>query len=197
MNHRRRKDVTGTAGTTTRRRVLTELAAAIAVGLLGPVAVSRPGPTAAQETTPAAGEAAPIQGVAFEVLGGGEPAAAPGQTLAFVRMTIEPGGFISAHGHPGAQIWYVESGAFSTAMLEGTMRVMRATGGGTPGPAETLAAGAEATLSAGDAAFFDADVVHTVRQSGNGPTVVLIPALLATGQEPLVFHAHDQGTPAS
>ena len=103
-------------------------------------------------------------------------------------MTIAPGGFIGAHGHPGAQIWYVESGAFSTTMLEGTMRVTRAAKGGTPGPAEPLAAGAEATLAAGDAAFFDADVVHTVRHAGDRPTVVLIPALFATGQPPLIFH---------
>ena len=107
-------------------------------------------------------------------------AAAPGQTLAFVRMTIDPGGFISAHGHPGAQIWYVESGAFSTTMLEGTMQITRAADDGTPVPAEQLAAGAETTLSAGDSAFFDADVSHTVHPAGDEPTVVLIPALFET-----------------
>ena len=188
MNHGRRNDVTGSAGTASRRRVVTGLAGAIAVGLLGPVALGRTGPAAAQDATPSSADAPPLQGVAFEVLGSGEPTAAPGQTLAFVRMTIEPGGFIGAHGHPGAQIWYVESGAFSTTMLEGTMRVTRAAEGGTPGPTEQLAAGDEATLTAGDAAFFDADVVHTVRHAGDEPTVVLIPALFAIGEEPLIFH---------
>ena len=133
-----------------------------------------------------------MAGVTFALLGGGEPAAAPGQTLAFVRMTIEPGGFIGAHGHPGAQIWYVEAGAFDTTILEGTLHVTRAAEGGTPAPAEPLAAGDEATLAAGDSAFFDADVVHTVRQAGAEPVVVLIPALFATGQPPLIFHhTHD------
>jgi quercetin dioxygenase-like cupin family protein len=146
----------------------------------------------AQEATPAADDVSPLQGVTFEVLsGGGEPVAAPGQTLVVVRMTIDPGGFIIAHGHPGAQIWYVEAGAFSTTMLEGTMQVTRAADGDTPAPAEPLAAGAETTLSAGDSAFFDADVLHTVRHAGDEPTVVLIPALFETGQEPLIFHTHD------
>ena len=154
----------------------------------------------AQDATPAAGDAPPLHGVTFEVLaGGGEPAAALGQTLALVRMTIAPGGFVSAHGHPGAQIWYVEAGAFSTTMLEGTMHVTRATDGGTPSAVEQLAAGAETILSAGDSAFFDADVVHTVRHAGGDePTIVLIPALFETGQEPIIFHAaHEEATPTA
>ena len=172
----------------------------LALVLAGSIALGRlSSHVSAQDATPAASDAPPIQGVTFELLSsGGEPAAAPGQTLAFVRMTIEPGGFISAHGHPGAQIWYVEAGAFTTTMLEGTLQVTRAAEGGTPVPAEQLMAGAEATLSPGDAAFFDADVVHTVRHAGDEPTIVLIPALFATGQEPLIFHAaHDEATPAT
>ncbi len=152
----------------------------------------------AQDATPAASGVPPLQGVTFEVLsGGGEPAAASGQMLAFVRMTMDPDGFISVHGHPGAQIWYVETGAFSTTMLEGTMQVTRAADDSTLAPAEQLAAGAETILSAGDSAFFDADVLHTVRHAGDEPTVVLIPALFETGQQPLIFHAHDEATPAS
>jgi quercetin dioxygenase-like cupin family protein len=177
------------------RRVTFVLALALA---LVTVAFSSPiVGRSAQEATPAAGDAPPIEGVTFAILGGGEPSAAPGQTLAFVRMIIEPGGFISAHGHPGAQIWYVESGAFSTEVLEGALRVTRAAVGGTPVPAEQLVAGAEASLTAGDSAFFDADVVHIVRHTGDEPTIVLIPALLATGQPPLIFHAHDQATPTA
>ena len=170
----------------------------LALVLAGSVSLGRlSSHVGAQDATPVADGAPPLQGVTFDILGGGEPTVAPGQTLAFVRMTIEPGGFIGAHGHPGAQIWYVESGAFSTTMLEGTMQITRATVGGTPVPAEQLAAGAETTLAAGDSAFFDADVVHTVRHAGEEPTVVLIPALFETGQPPLIFHAHDQATPAS
>ena len=168
----------------------TVLLPVLALALAGSVVFGRLSPASAQEATPAAGTAPPIQGVTFEILGGGEPAAAPGLTLAFVRMTIEPGGFISAHGHPGAQIWYVQSGSFTKAMLEGTLRVTRAADGGTPSPAEPLASGDEATLSAGDSAFFDADLVHTVSNEGAEPVVVLIPALLETGQEPLIFHAN-------
>ncbi len=174
-------------------KLLTRLAVVLpvlAIVLAGSVILGRLSLAGAQDATPAVGTAPPIQGVTFEILGGGEPAAAPGQTLAFVRMIIEPGGFISAHGHPGAQIWYVESGSFTTAMLEGTLRVTRAADGGTPSPAEPLASGDEATLSAGDSAFFDADVVHTVSNEGAEPVVVLIPALLETGQEALIFHAN-------
>ncbi len=167
------------------------LLSVLAISLAGSAALGRVSlHAAAQDTTPAAADATPLEGVTFELLDAGEPSAARGQTLAFVRMIIEPGGFISAHGHPGAQIWYVESGSFSTAMLEGSLRVTRAVDDGTPAPTEELASGDDATLTAGDSAFFDADVVHTVHHAGDEPTVVLIPALFETGQDPLIFHAN-------
>jgi quercetin dioxygenase-like cupin family protein len=165
------------------------LAGSISLSLLSPNA-------GAQEASPPPEEVLPLEGVSFDLLGGGEPAAAPGQSLAFVRMTIEPGGFISAHGHPGAQIWFVEAGAFSTTVSEGTLWVMRVNDEGTLGPAEPLTAGDEATLSPGDSAFFDADVVHTVHHANGDSVVVLISALLETGQEPIIFHAaHHEATP--
>ena len=165
----------------------------LALVLAGSVALGRPSSDAgAQAASPAVGAAAPMAGVTFELLDSGEPAAAAGQTLVFARVALDAGGYVGVHGHPGAQIWYVAAGTFSNEVLEGTMRVTRAADGGTPAPAERFGPGAEATLAAGDSAFFDADVLHTVRQAGAEPVVVLIPALFETGQPPLIFHhTHD------
>ena len=179
------------------RKLLITLALALVLaGLVA--AAARPGTVAQEE--------APFAGATVEFLDSGEPAAAPGQTLLFARVTLEPGGYFAAHGHPGAQIWYVTEGAFTTTMLEGTLRITRAAEDGTPVPAEQLGPGDEATLAKGDSAFFDADVVHTVRNAVDETTVFLIPALLTTGEPPVIFaaehdgdagHPHDEGTPAS
>ena len=60
----------------------------------------------AQEATPATG---PV-GVTATVLGSGQPAMAPGYDLSLCRITIEPGGRLPAHTHPGALVIYLESG---------------------------------------------------------------------------------------
>ena len=124
-------------------RRVSVLLPALALVLAGSAALGRPSSDAgAQDATPAVGDAAPMAGVTIELLDSGEPAAAPGQTLVFARVTLDPGGEVAAHGHPGAQIWYVAAGTFSTEVLEGTMRVTRAADGGTPAPAEQFGPGA-------------------------------------------------------
>src|SRR5687767_10509517 len=48
--------------------------------------------------------------VVREVLGDGEPVAAPGQSLELVRFTIAPGTTLPAHTHPGMQVAWLEAG---------------------------------------------------------------------------------------
>ena len=169
-------------------RHLVSLLVVLAVVLLGPLTLVR-----AQEATPPADAAAPSVGVTIELLDIGQPAATPGQALSLVRITFEPGGYFVAHGHPGAQIWYIDAGTLSTSILEGTARLTRAPVGGTPTPPEELAPGDEVTMAEGEALFFDHDVVHTVRNEGDETSVLLISAILAADQPPVIFH--HEGTP--
>src|SRR5688572_15410994 len=117
-------------------RHLGSLFVVLAVVLLGPLTIVR-----AQEATPPAGAAAPIAGATIEFLDIGQPTATPGQALSLVRITFEPGGYAAAHGHPGAQIWYIDAGTLSTTILEGSLRLTRAPVDGTPTPPEELAPG--------------------------------------------------------
>ena len=43
-------------------------------------------------------------------------------------------------------------------------------------------------MTAGDALFFDDDLVHTVRNAGDEPTVLLISAFLEASEPPVIFH---------
>jgi quercetin dioxygenase-like cupin family protein len=154
----------------------------------------------AQDATPPAGEVAPIAGATIELLDTGAPMDTPGKVLNFVRLTVEPGGHFNAHGHPGAQIWYVDAGMISTTVVEGTIRLTGAPDGATPASTEEIGAGMEAIVSAGEFMFFDHDVIHTLENVGDEPAVILIAAILEAGEPEVIFAehgAHGEGTPAT
>jgi len=137
----------------------------------------RPAPTsAAQEASPAAG---PV-GVAGVLLGGGEPAPAPGYELTLRRVTIAPGGGIPAHAHPGALVIHLESGTWGYTALGGTARLTRAAAAGTPAPAEDLPAGTEVVLNPGDALHVE-EPADAIRNAGGEPVVLLIAGLTRAG----------------
>jgi len=164
------------------------LLSVVAVVLFGVLAVGRSLSTRAQDATPAIAAV----GVKTDVLGTGQPDAAPGQALAGRRNTYEPGGFTPAHHHPGALVVHIESGELTYTVIEGSVQVHRAATAGTPGPTEEVGAGQETVLRAGDW-LFEQGVVHSVRNDGSVPTVVLVMALTAADQPFTVFH--EMGTP--
>ena len=88
---------------------------------------------------------------------------------------------------------HVESGELTYTVIEGTVQVQRAATAGTPGPTEAVGPGQETVLRAGDW-LFEQGVVHSVRNDGSEPTVVLVMALTAADQPFTVFH--EMGTPA-
>ena len=132
---------------------------------------------AAQDATPAAG---PV-GVTATLLGSGQPAVAPGHELSLRRVTLEPGGSIPAHTHPGALVIYLESGTWGyTALDEGT-QLTRAATNGTPGPSEEMAVGEEIILNAGDWIFVE-DPADDIRNAGDEPVVLLVAGLTRVGE---------------
>ena len=137
-------------------------------------------------------------GITVEALGNGQPTLAPGYALGLIRLTWESGATLNTHRHAGASLLYIESGAMTYTLLEGTATVSRAAeGDATPGGAaatEPMSAGEEVVLEAGDTLFEDADVVHTARNAGDAPIVVLIANLISTDEPAPIFM--EEATPA-
>jgi quercetin dioxygenase-like cupin family protein len=165
------------AMTQSTRRCLSAATVALALILVGSAS------TQAQEATPASA-------ITITVLGVGMPTAAPGQYLELDRVTFAPGATIPTHVHPGAYLLYVESGDFGFTVLKGEAQLTRA-GESTP---QTITAGAEVVGHAGDVFYEDAGVVHSARNAGDGPLVLLTAGLLASNM-PSLMPSNAEGTP--
>lgn len=142
---------------------------------------------AVQDATPIPGvELAP--GVTAEVFAGIPSARAPDQTLYVVRITFQPGSEIFPHGHPGTVVFAAESGTLGWTLVEGTAHLVRGAAAGGTASEDVTAPGTEVVLSPGDAIYYEDDVVHTARNAGDEPAVVLVGLLLEAGQ-PLLMPA--------
>jgi quercetin dioxygenase-like cupin family protein len=107
--------------------------------------------------------------------------------MGLLRLTYAPGGTLNSHTHPGASVLYVESGQLVYTLISGTATVTHAPmETGTPAATEPLTVG-EIVLSVGDSLFEDADVIHTARNDGTEPVIVLIANLLTTGAPVTTF----------
>ena len=139
-------------------------------------------PTIAQEATPAIDEVP--QGISFEPV-----ALAPGLSLpvtgelGVARVSLEPGaGFPLEPGDPAYALVIMERGRL-TVRLDAPLMVTRVESlsvdmaeetGDTFVPAtETVAAGQEVTLRAGDTALFPPEAGGEVRNAGRRPAVAL------------------------
>lgn len=136
-------------------------------------------------------------GITPHPLGGGLPSIAPGYAMGLVRLTFEPGASLNEHTHPGASILFIEAGTLTYSLVEGTATVTRSPSGpATPGAApdsEQIPPG-DIVLNTGDSLFEDADVIHTARNDGADPALVLIANLLEAGAPVSTFL---EATPAS
>ena len=129
----------------------------------------------------------PMAGVTTEALGSLPSAGAPGYTLVFLRITMQPGATIPAHSHPGDVVVVVQSGRFGTSFVRGQGTVTRATSGGAAPATETLRAGDSAVLLPGDSLAYGGSAGHTMSNAGDTPLVLLVSALLANGQPGFMF----------
>jgi quercetin dioxygenase-like cupin family protein len=128
-------------------------------------------------------------GVTAEVLAAAPSAVSPGQTVYVARFIFQPGASIFPHNHPGTTVLGVLSGSFGWTLKAGKAHVIRHAGAGATGPVEELTEpGADVVLDAGDAIYYETDVVHTARGAGEEPAVVLGSLVLKTGA-PLLMPA--------
>lgn len=185
------------SGVVTRRVALAGLGA----GGLGLALAARGVGVAAQEATPAPGpikgnELAP--GVVAEVFAAAPSARAPGQTVYVARFTFQPGAEIFPHSHPGTTVPGVAVGTFGWTLLAGTAHVVRGAASGAAEPAEDVTEpGTEVILEAGDAIFYEDDVVHTARGAGAESAVVHAAQVLTAGEPRLMPVDMEMGTPAA
>ena len=134
----------------------------------------------------------PFAGVTIETLGSIAPDDMPGQALVLLRLTLEPGASIAAHGHPGVVVLFVESGTFGTEFTRGEGTITRAAQAGEP-TTEQAGMGAEQLLEPGDSVAYGETAAHTMRNAGDEPLVLLVSALLSTDDPGFLFegeHAH-------
>jgi len=133
-----------------------------------------------QEATPAD----PLAGVTIEAMGSVQPAAAPGQIMQVLKLTLEPGTTIAQHHHPGSVIISVASGQFTTSFVESSAMLTRA--GATE--AEAVDAGEEYVMNPGDTVAYDASTTgHVMKNSGTEPLVLIASVLFEDGQPGFIF----------
>lgn len=167
-----------------RRRMLSlSLICVVFVSLLA-------GRAGALNTTASQPSSGCITGVTVERLASGLPSAVDDMALTLLRITFAPGtGMVDLHTHPGALVLSIESGELGYTLHEGDVEIQRATTEGTPGPMESLDSGEEATLRPGDS-LFEEGLVHSARNPGDVPAVVLVAGLMAA-DEPFTQCAED------
>lgn len=124
----------------------------------------------------------PLAGTVVEALATSVPSVLPDRTLMFLRITMDPGVAIPFHHHPGSVIVVVQSGLFGTEFKEGEGVVTRY---GQEAP-ETVIAGDDTTLHPGDTLSYEG-AVHSMRNDGPGPLVLLVSALLDPAQPGFIF----------
>ena len=172
-----------------RRRLLAVVPVGFVVGL---ALLTAQGVPAAQEATPP-GEAPPLT---LELLGSVPSTDAPGMQLHLLRVTIAPGAAAPPHMHAGQLVVAIESGTAAYTILDEGAETGRG-GFGTPTATDVITAGTEVMLSQGEWFLEEPGVVHTVRNPGDAPLVLLISALVAADQPILQPMEMDMATPTA
>ena len=144
---------------------------------------------AGQGGSPPATPASSLPGVTAEVLVRATPDAAPSEELALGRVTVEPGASIPPHEHPGTQIATILSGELTYTVLTGTVGVTRfQMGSPAPSAAEgAIRAGETTLLRPGDSVVERPGALHTARNDGDEPVVILLATLFRAGEPRTLF----------
>jgi mannose-6-phosphate isomerase-like protein (cupin superfamily) len=133
----------------------------------------------------------------MQLLGTGQPATAPGLELTLRRITIAPGGSIPPHSHPGALVFFVESGVSTYTLLGGSLHLTRAVADGTPAPAEAVPIGTEVLLQPGDSVFVE-NPQDDAFNDGEEDLVLLMAGLTRQGEPFTMFMSDmEMETPAA
>jgi quercetin dioxygenase-like cupin family protein len=114
----------------------------------------------------------------------GNPAGAPGRTLALSRVTIAPGQALELHHHPGTQASQVSRGTLTYWVQKGSVTVRRG-----ERVVRRIGAGQHGQIPAGDWIDESPGTIHRGANLGTKPVVILIASLFRTGA-PASIPAH-------
>ncbi len=129
--------------------------------------------------TPAA-----LNGITRTVLVGAIPSAALDQNLELSRIVIEPGTILPLHVHPGTRLASIVSGELTYYVIVGKVQVNRAAVDDAAGQIETLHAGEQTLLRAGDAVIETEGMQHYAENLGAEQVVILTASLFQVGMPP-------------
>ena len=120
----------------------------------------------------------------IESLGSAPSPDASGLLLVLLRATLAPGAEMPPHIHPGQLVIAVESGTAGYAIVDEAGESRRGVTG-TPTATSVIHSGTEVLLEPGEWIVEEPGVVHTARNAGEEPLVLLISGLVAA-DEPFV-----------
>ena len=167
--------------------------ASVLFGILVLVAVGSNALADSQGATPAAqgsSVATSLPGIMSEVLGRRTPVLAPRAELAVGRVTIAPGASIPPHEHPGTQVAAIVAGELTYTVLTGEVAVTAGDapfGPATPTVVESILAGETRVLRPGDAVVEQPGAIHTARNAGAEPVIIVLSTLFEPGQPRTMF----------
>jgi len=169
------------------RRVLFGLlVVALGVGLLGAVPA---GAGWQADRSPAATPLAGPPGIASRIFAAATPAAVADPELALGRVVVDPGATIPPHEHPGTQLATIASGDLTYTVLTGEVVVVAADGW-----RRSVPAGETVVLRPGDAVIEQPGALHTARNEGGAPVVIILATLFPAGAPRAIYQS--SATPA-
>ncbi|HMJ04491.1 MAG TPA: cupin domain-containing protein [Conexibacter sp.] len=109
------------------------------------------------------------------------PAGAPGKTLGLSRVTVEPGGRLPLHRHPGTQTAYLTQGALTYTVVTGAVTVRRGDPETGADVVRTVRDGETAVIRAGEWIVERPGTIHRAENAGRRRIVIWLATLFKTG----------------
>lgn len=116
-------------------------------------------------------------GVTRESFVATRPPGATGRELTLSRVTVEPAAGLAPHTHPGTQMAHIDQGTLTYSVYHGQVTVTRS-----EGATETYGAGETIQLNTGDSLIEPRGMVHSAKNDGGEPVVILLTSLFDAGE---------------
>ncbi len=114
------------------------------------------------------------------------PAGAPGKTLGLSRVTVEPGGRLPLHRHPGTQTAIIWQGELTYTVVRGAVTVRRGNPETGADVVRTIRDGETAVIRAGEWIVERPGTIHRAENAGRRRIVIWLSTLFKTGAPPAI-----------
>src|SRR4051794_35158901 len=103
-----------------------------------------------------------------------DPVGGRGRTLGLSRVKIARGARIALHHHPGTQVAYIQRGALTYSVRNGSVDVMRGAADQSPKLVRRIRHGQTGRIVAGEWIVEQPGTIHRARNDGRAPIVILL-----------------------